>query len=208
MKKFWSEFKAFISKGNVLDLAVAVIIGGAFNKIVSSLVNDVIMPLISLAIGGADVSEWKWVIKAATDTTPETALRYGIFIQAIIDFLIIAFTIFLIVKIFNFSKNKLKQMGEEVALQAKKHKKHKKGKGAEVAADQAIELAPETQEAKVDEKVEEAKADVVEDAKAEVAEDTKAEVAEDAKEEEKPNQEQLLAEIRDLLKASLNKTEE
>ena len=65
MKKFFEEFKAFISKGNVVDMAVAVIIGGAFSKIVTSLVNDIVMPLISLLLNGVNVTDWKWVIKAA-----------------------------------------------------------------------------------------------------------------------------------------------
>lgn len=105
MKGFWKDFKAFLQRGNVIDLAVAVVVGGAFGKIVTSLVNDIIMPLISLAIGGASVSDWKWVIKEATyDSsnnllTAETALHYGAFIQTIIDFLIIAFFIFLAIRI-------------------------------------------------------------------------------------------------------------
>ena len=105
VKGFFSDFKKFISKGNILDLAVAVIIGGAFGKIVSSLVNDIIMPLIALAIGGS-VDSWKWVITpaqidAATGEilAAENALRYGMFIQAIMDFLIIAFFIFLALRI-------------------------------------------------------------------------------------------------------------
>ena len=115
MKKFWAEFKAFIAKGNVVDLAIAVIIGAAFNKIVSSLVNDIIMPLISCAVGGTDVSDWKWVIKPAEYgangevLVAESALKYGSFIQTIIDFLIIAFTLFVIFKIFTYSKNKLEK---------------------------------------------------------------------------------------------------
>lgn len=139
MKKFWSDFKAFIAKGNVVDLAVAVIIGGAFNKIVSSLVNDVIMPLISLVVGGADVTEWKWVIKPAeldangTVLVAETALKYGVFIQTIIDFLIIALTVFLIVKIFKASKEKLNELGEAVIKETKKlKKKRKKGQVEEI----------------------------------------------------------------------------
>ena len=132
MKKFWSEFKAFIAKGNVIDLAVAVIIGGAFNKIVSSLVNDIIMPLVSLAVGGADVTDWKWVIREAQveaetgkQLVAETALRYGVFIQYIIDFLIIAFTVFLIVKLFKFSKSK----AEQLQLNVKEKIKNRKKKG-------------------------------------------------------------------------------
>lgn len=105
MKGFWKDFKAFLQRGNVVDLAVAVVVGGAFGKIVTSLVNDIIMPLISLAIGGASVSDWKWVIQEATyDSngvllTAETALHYGAFIQTILDFLIIAFFIFLAIRI-------------------------------------------------------------------------------------------------------------
>lgn len=139
MKKFWSEFKAFISKGNVIDLAVAIIIGGAFNKIVSSLVNDIIMPLISLMVGGKNVSDWKWVIKhaeydgAGNLVKAETALMYGSFIQAIIDFLIIALTIFIMIKVFMASKKKLDQIGQSIIDESKKFtkktfKKFKKNK--------------------------------------------------------------------------------
>ncbi len=146
MKKFWAEFKAFIAKGNVVDLAIAVIIGAAFNKIVSSLVNDIIMPLISCAVGGTDVSDWKWVIKPAEYgangevLVAESALKYGSFIQTIIDFLIIALTLFIMFKIFTYSKNKLEKFGKQVvdetkklAKEQKKHwKKDKKGAEPEV----------------------------------------------------------------------------
>lgn len=146
MKKFWAEFKAFIAKGNVVDLAIAVIIGAAFNKIVSSLVNDIIMPLISCAVGGTDVSDWKWVIKPAEYgangevLVAESALKYGSFIQTIIDFLIIALTLFIMFKIFTYSKNKLEKFGKQVVdetkkltKEQKKHwKKNKKGTEPEV----------------------------------------------------------------------------
>lgn len=114
MKKFLDEFKAFIAKGNVVDMAVAVIIGGAFGKIVTSLVNDIIMPLISLVTGGISVADWKWVIaEAVYDAegkllTAETALNYGNFIQTVIDFLIIAFCIFVMLKIILTFKSKFK----------------------------------------------------------------------------------------------------
>ena len=127
MKKFWSDFKAFISKGNIVDLAVAVIVGGAFGKIVSSLVNDIIMPLISLIIGGANVTDWKWVIKPAVYdsegilVTAETALMYGNFIQTIIDFLIVAFFIFLALRIVMNSQKRLEKLSKKVI-------KNKKGK--------------------------------------------------------------------------------
>ncbi len=132
MKKFWAEFKAFIAKGNVVDLAIAVIIGAAFNKIVSSLVNDIIMPLISCAVGGADVSDWKWVIRPAQYgesgevLVAETALKYGSFIQTIIDFLIIAFTLFVMFKIFTYSKTKLNKFGNQVVNETKKLAKEQK----------------------------------------------------------------------------------
>lgn len=105
MKKFFEEFKGFIAKGNVVDMAVAVIIGGAFGKIVTSLVNDVIMPLVSIVVGGLNVTDWKWVIKEAvvaadgSVVTAETALAYGNFLQTVIDFLIIAFCIFIMLKV-------------------------------------------------------------------------------------------------------------
>lgn len=88
------EFKAFISKGNVVDLAVGVIIGGAFGKIVSSLVNDILMPIIGVLIGGVDFSNLS--IKIG-----EAKITYGMFIQNVIDFLIIAFCVFLFVKVIN-----------------------------------------------------------------------------------------------------------
>ena len=94
MRKFVEEFKAFIAKGNVVDMAVAVIIGGAFSKIVTSLVNDIIMPVIGLIVGKMNVAEMKWVItpavvdEAGVETAAEVALKYGNFLQTIIDFLI------------------------------------------------------------------------------------------------------------------------
>ena len=88
------EFKEFISRGNVLDLAVGVILGGAFNKIVTSLVDNILMPLIGLIIGGVDFSSLSFKIKDAT-------IAYGLFIQNIVDFLIVAFTIFMVVKAVN-----------------------------------------------------------------------------------------------------------
>lgn len=97
-KKIIYEFKNFIAKGNVMDLTVGVIIGGAFGKIVSSLVNDMIMPIIGLILGGIDFSNLKFVIKEATEKTPEASIKYGLFIQNVVDFLIIAFVIFVMVK--------------------------------------------------------------------------------------------------------------
>lgn len=103
------EFKAFISKGNVLDLAIGVIIGAAFGKIVSSLVNDVIMPIIGLILGNINFKELKIVLKEANNDIPASTLNYGLFIQNIIDFLIIAFIIFIFVKLYSKTKKEDKK---------------------------------------------------------------------------------------------------
>ena len=100
------EFKKFALKGNVIDLAVAVIIGGAFGKIVSSLVNDIFMPAIGLLLGGINFSNLKWVVIPAIGDVAEVAILYGSFIQSIVDFLIIAFSIFLFVKFLSSRKKK------------------------------------------------------------------------------------------------------
>lgn len=101
-------FKEFISKGNVVDMAVGVIIGGAFGKIVTSLVNDIIMPLIGLLIGGLDFSSLAWEVKDAKIT-------YGAFIQTIVDFLIVAFCIFAVIRMFEKFKKRLSKKEEEEA---------------------------------------------------------------------------------------------
>ena len=98
MSKFLTEFKEFAMKGNVIDMAVGVIVGGAFGKIVSSLVDNVIMPVIGWMIGGINFSDLKYVITEATETDPEASIGYGLFIQNCVDFLIIAFSIFLAIK--------------------------------------------------------------------------------------------------------------
>ncbi|MBD2751732.1 large-conductance mechanosensitive channel protein MscL [Spirosoma validum] len=96
-----SEFRTFIAQGNVLDLAVGVIIGAAFGKITTSLVEDVINPILGLILGGIDFSQLKIVLKEAVGTTPEVAIRYGNFFNTMIQFLIIAWVVFLIVKLAN-----------------------------------------------------------------------------------------------------------
>ncbi len=95
------EFKAFISRGNVVDMAVGVIIGSAFTKIVNSLVNDVFMPALSVVTGGVNFTDMKYVITPATETAAEVAIRYGAFIQNIVDFLLIAMVVFAMVKMIN-----------------------------------------------------------------------------------------------------------
>ena len=100
------EFKKFILKGNILDLAVAVIIGTAFNKIVSSFVNDIIMPPIGVLVGGVDFTDLVLTIKAATAEAAAVTMNYGKFLQSVIDFVIIGFTIFLVVKSYNAVQKK------------------------------------------------------------------------------------------------------
>ncbi|MCL2675153.1 MAG: large conductance mechanosensitive channel protein MscL [Firmicutes bacterium] len=173
---FFADFKAFINKGNVLGLAVAVIIGGAFGKIVTSLVNDVIMPLITLAVNGSSVKDWKWVIKPAeivdgVEKVAENALRYGLFLQAILDFFIIALFMFLAMRLFirlKTSWNTLKEQSKDgVSVDGQKgDEQSTNGQPAE-AADRATTAASETE----------------------------------THTPEKPPVEQLLTEIRDLLKA-------
>lgn len=111
MKKFFKEFKDFAMRGNVLDMAIGVVIGGAFGKITTSLVNDIIMPFVSMLTGGVDFSQWKWVLKAADEAagTAEVAVNFGNLITVILDFIIIAFVIFLLVK----AMNKMKKKEEE-----------------------------------------------------------------------------------------------
>lgn len=111
MKKFLNEFKEFAMRGNVVDMAVGVIIGAAFGKIVTSLVNDIIMPAIGMLTGGINFSDYKWVIqKGVTEgteiVTPEVAITWGAFVQTIFDFVIIAFCIFVAIKFINNLKRK------------------------------------------------------------------------------------------------------
>jgi len=96
--KMFKEFKEFALKGNIIDLAVGIIIGGAFGKIVSSLVNDIIMPAVGVLLGGVSFVDLKYVITPASGDVAEVAILYGSFIQSIVDFLIIAFSIFLLIK--------------------------------------------------------------------------------------------------------------
>jgi large conductance mechanosensitive channel len=104
--KFLDEFKKFAVKGNMIDMAVGIIIGAAFGKIVSSLVNDIIMPPIGLLLGGVNFTDLKVVMKAATDTVPAVTWNYGNFIQVAIDFLIVAFVVFMLIKGINALKKK------------------------------------------------------------------------------------------------------
>jgi len=101
-----SEFKAFAMRGNVVDMAVGIVMGGAFGKIVSSFVADVLMPPIGIILGGVDFSDLAVTLKAAADGAAAVTLNYGQFVQTVVDFLIIAFAIFLVVKAMNAVKKK------------------------------------------------------------------------------------------------------
>ena len=121
MKKFFEEFKAFAMRGNVIDLAVGVVIGGAFGKITTSIVNDIIMPFISMITGGVSFEEWKWVLREGVEATEsveavaEVAVNYGNTIAIIIDFIIIAFAVFCMVKAINSLHKKTEEPAPEPA---------------------------------------------------------------------------------------------
>ena len=132
MRKFFSDFKQFIQRGNIVDMAVGVIIGGAFGKIVSSFVSDILMPVISLAFGGGDISDraialrgtYEWDAAANAFIASEGAIlfRWGSFAQAVINFLIIAFVLFLIIKALMALKQG-QDKGKEKALKRAQKKK-------------------------------------------------------------------------------------
>ena len=122
MKKFFEEFKTFAMRGNVIDLAVGVVIGGAFGKITTSIVNDIIMPCISMLTGGVNFADWKLVLKEAVanaegviDPTTEVAILYGNTIAIILDFIIIAFAVFCMVKAINSLHRKKEEPAPEPA---------------------------------------------------------------------------------------------
>ena len=130
MKKFFEEFKAFAMRGNVIDLAVGMIIGSAFGKITTSLVNDVIMPAVSMLMGGISFSDWKLVLKEAVmemgadgvmvEKAAEVSIKYGNLIAVIVDFIILAFAIFCMVKAINTMREKaeaLKKKEEEAVVE-------------------------------------------------------------------------------------------
>ena len=132
MGKLLKEFKEFAVKGNVMDMAIGVVIGGTFGKIVTSLVSDIIMPLIGAATGGLTFTDWKWVIREAEMVgeeivKPELAVTWGNLLQVIFDFIIIAFCIFMVVK----GLNKLKKAEEPApAAPAGRRKRNSSPKSA------------------------------------------------------------------------------
>ncbi len=180
-KKLWDEFKKFISRGNVLDLAVAVVIGAAFTAIVTSLTNDIIMPLINSAVGDGDLSSLCTVLKAvyledgSLDMANSLVINWGNFIQAIFDFILIALVIFAIVKIINT----IRDAGSKLNKQAKREKELRKR--AKKLVKQGV---------------------AEEEARAQAEAQLLAEEAPAPEEPAKPTVEELLTEIRNLLAAN------
>lgn len=122
-KGFFEEFKEFVSRGSVLDMAVGIIVGSAFTAIVSSLVNDIITPAIGKLIGGIDLSALKVVLTAAAGDAPEVAILYGAFLQSVVNFLLVSFCVFLFVRAINRLRRKkddtkpaVPEPGDEVKL--------------------------------------------------------------------------------------------
>ncbi len=132
---FWADFKKFITKGNVLDMAVAVVVATAFNAIVNGLVKYIITPLITYATSGVSIDEWEWVVReevldaAGAVITSKISVQYGLWLQAIVDFLIIAFSVFVVVRVIRNTERALnakelaKKAEEEAAKKAEDEKK-------------------------------------------------------------------------------------
>lgn len=120
-REFFAEFKKFISRGNVVDLAVGVVVGGAFTSIVNSLVKDMIMPIFGLLFGGIDFTSLRYVISPASGGSPEAAIYYGNFIQNIVNFLLISFVIFSVIRTLNHFHKKQEKM-EAVATPSEEAK--------------------------------------------------------------------------------------
>lgn len=187
IKKIWGEFKKFITRGNVLDLAVGVVVGAAFTAIVTSLTNDIIMPLINWAVGDGDISSLCTVLDAVyledgtLDLANSLVINWGTFIQAILDFILIALVIFAIVK----TINTIRETGNKLNTQAKREKEIRK-RAKKLCKEQGIAM---------DEAKKQAEAQLV------------AEEAPAPEEPSKPTVEELLTDIRNLLAAN-GKSEE
>lgn len=202
MKKFFEEFKKFITRGNVVDMAIGVAVAGAFTKIVNAFTNGFVSPIVGLITGGASLAEQKWILrKAVTETvdgvekitTPEVAFLWGNFVQMIVDFLIIAFVLFIVMKTFNKISAKAKGVNSDI----KDNLKPKKIKEAEAEAAKAAAEKKAAEEAAAKAKAEEEAAKAEAEKQAQLA----AYAAQVAVAE---NTEKLLTEIRDLLKKEQN----
>lgn len=201
MKKFFKEFKEFISKSNVFDMAVGLIIATAFNKIVSSMVNDILMPLITWATGAASLADlsiplrWEMVdgVKVVT-----LSWAYGNFLQTVIDFFIIAMSVFLMVKVVNASRKKLKEMEDVIVEQSRKEVRAER-KALKIKAKQENRPFKEVLKEHEEQKAKE---------QAELKAKLEAEKAEKEAEEKRnnPSEQDLLKEIRDLLQQQAQQT--
>ncbi|MBQ9703435.1 MAG: large conductance mechanosensitive channel protein MscL [Clostridia bacterium] len=186
-KKLVGEFRQFIAKGNVVDLAVAVVIGAAFNRIVSQIVDSFITPLLGLVLRGLSLAEWKWVVKEEVldemgeVVQGEIAITYGLILQAIIDFLVTALVVFVVVKLYNHLRKRIEEEGKRIY----------------------DELNPEEVEARAKAEAEEKAAKEKAEAEAKALQEKEAaeqKAREEAKIEYFRQQQQLLTEIRDSLK--------
>ncbi|MBQ9121849.1 MAG: large conductance mechanosensitive channel protein MscL [Clostridia bacterium] len=141
---FWSDFKAFITKGNVLDMAVAVVVASAFNAIVNGLVKNIITPFVTYLTSGVSIDEWEIVLRPeevvdGVVTTTKIAISYGLWLQAIVDFIIIAFSVFVVVRAIRKAERRLnaKEIAAKEAAAAKKKAEEDAAAAAKAAADQA-----------------------------------------------------------------------
>ncbi len=201
MKKFFKEFKEFISKGNVFDMAVGLIIATAFNKIVSSMVNDILMPLITWATGAASLADLSIPLRwEMIDGVKVVTLRwaYGNFLQTVIDFFIIAMSVFLMVKVVNASRKKLKEMEDVIVAQSRKEVRAER-KALKIKAKQENRPFKEVLKEHEEQKAKE---------QAELKAKLEAEKAEKEAEEKRnnPSEQDLLKEIRDLLQQQVQQT--
>ena len=196
MKKFFKEFKAFISKGNVFDMAVGLIIATAFNKIVSSMVNDIIMPLVTWATGAKNLADLSIVLRETVEadgTITKLTWQYGNFLQAVIDFLIIAFSVFVMVKVVSASRKGLHDISGTFVKLGKKEVKEDWKKAKKIA---------KAEKRKVADVYKELEQKRIEDAKEQARlkeEEKKQKEAEERR--NNPTEADLLKEIRDLLKS-------
>ena len=141
-KAFWADFKKFVAKGNVVDLAIAVVVGTAFNKIVSALVSEIITPLTSMLLKADTLTELKWVLRAADEANgiEEVAVTYGVFLQRVIDFMVVALSIYVALKVFMKLKNTIRKREIEAAAKRAKEEEARKKAEAEAAAAKEAEI--------------------------------------------------------------------
>ncbi len=153
---FWQDFKAFISRGNVVDMAIGVVVASAFKDIVTKFTSAFLSPLIALLTDGADLTELKWIIRPemldaeGNVTVAEVSFAWGSFVQSIIDFLIIAFVLFLVIRIFTKAANKAKELSkskEEIEAEEKAAAEAKAKEEAEKKAAEEARLAAEAEKA-------------------------------------------------------------